>query len=106
MSARIRRTTGTRDSADCGRCISGLRAHYWQGERRQPQLPCFVRQDLEPLAGFSCSWNARLGAEELRDRFEQIEFNKETYEFRAFTRLKQIRYLNRTKQIDDDFYWR
>jgi nucleoside-diphosphate-sugar epimerase len=58
------------------------------------------------LPGFSCSWTARLGAEELRARFEQIEFDKETYEYRAFTRLKQIRYLTRTGQIDDDFYWR
>jgi len=58
------------------------------------------------LPGFSCSWNARLGAEELRSRFEQIEFNKETYEYRAFTRLKQIRYLSRTGQIDNDFFWR
>jgi len=58
------------------------------------------------LPGFSCAWTARRGAEELRSRFEQIEFNKETYEYRAFTRLKQIRYLSRTGQIDDDFYWR
>jgi nucleoside-diphosphate-sugar epimerase len=58
------------------------------------------------LPGFSCAWTARRGAEELRARFEQIEFDKTTYEFRAFTRLKQIRYLSRTKQIDDDFFWR
>jgi nucleoside-diphosphate-sugar epimerase len=58
------------------------------------------------LPGFACAWNARKGAEELRKRFESIEFNKDTYEFRAFTRLKQIRYLSRTGQIDDDFYWR
>jgi hypothetical protein len=58
------------------------------------------------LPGFSCGWNARRGAEELRARFEQIEFDKTTYEFRAFTRLKQIRYLSRTGQIDGDFFWR
>jgi nucleoside-diphosphate-sugar epimerase len=58
------------------------------------------------LPGFSCAWTARAGAEELRARFEQIELDKETYEYRAFTRLKQIRYLSRTGQIDDDFYWR
>jgi nucleoside-diphosphate-sugar epimerase len=58
------------------------------------------------LPGFRCSWSARQGAEELRARFQQIEFNKETYEYRAFTRLKQIRYLSRTGQIDDDFFWR
>jgi nucleoside-diphosphate-sugar epimerase len=58
------------------------------------------------LPGFRCKWTARKGAEELRARFEQIEFNKETYEFRAFTRLKQLKYLSRTNQIDADFYWR
>jgi nucleoside-diphosphate-sugar epimerase len=58
------------------------------------------------LPGFRCSWSTRQGAEELRERFERIEFTKETHEFRAFTRLKQIRYLSRTRQIDDDFFWR
>jgi nucleoside-diphosphate-sugar epimerase len=58
------------------------------------------------LPGFRCKWTARLGAEELRSRFEQIEFSKDTYEYRAFTRLKQIRYLSRTGQIDADFFWR
>jgi nucleoside-diphosphate-sugar epimerase len=58
------------------------------------------------LPGFACAWNARQGAEELRARFKSIEFNKDTYEFRAFTRLKQIRYLSRTGQIDADFFWR
>jgi nucleoside-diphosphate-sugar epimerase len=57
------------------------------------------------LPGFSCKWTARAGAEELRSRFEQIEFNKDTYEYRAFTRLKQIRYLLRTNQINADFFW-
>jgi nucleoside-diphosphate-sugar epimerase len=58
------------------------------------------------LPGFACSWSTRQGAEELRARFELIEFSKETHEFRAFTRLKQIRYLSRTGQIDADFFWR
>ena len=38
--------------------------------------------------------------------YKKIEFDKETYEYRAFTRLKQIRYLTRTGQIDGDFFWR
>jgi nucleoside-diphosphate-sugar epimerase len=58
------------------------------------------------LPGFRCSWTARQGAEELRARFEQIEFDKSTYEYRAFTRLKQIRYLTRSGQIDENFFWR
>lgn len=58
------------------------------------------------LPGFGCKWTARSGAEELRELFERIEFAKDTYEFRAFTRLKQLRYLIRTRQIDEDFFWR
>lgn len=58
------------------------------------------------LPGFKCAWDARKGAEELFKRFQDIEFDKSTYEYRAFTRLKQIRYLLRTHQIDADFFWR
>jgi nucleoside-diphosphate-sugar epimerase len=57
------------------------------------------------LPGFHCSWTARRGAEELRARFEKIEFDQQTYQFRAFTRLKQIRYLSRTGQINDNLFW-
>ncbi len=58
------------------------------------------------LPGFKARWTARQGAEELRRLFERIEFAPETYEFRAFTRLKQLKYLQRTGQIDDDLFWR
>lgn len=57
------------------------------------------------LPGYKARWSARQGAEELRRLFERIEFSAETYEFRAFTRLKQLKYLQRTHQIDDDLYW-
>jgi hypothetical protein len=30
----------------------------------------------------------------------------EIFQFRAFTRLKQLEYLIRTRQIDDEFYWK
>ena len=58
------------------------------------------------LPGFKASWTAQRGAEELRRLFERIDFAPETYEFRAFTRLKQLKYLQRTGQIDEDLYWR
>jgi hypothetical protein len=29
----------------------------------------------------------------------------ETFEFRAFTRLKQLRYLMETRQLDDELFW-
>jgi nucleoside-diphosphate-sugar epimerase len=57
------------------------------------------------LPGFQARWTARQGAEELRRLFERIEFSQETFEFRAFTRLKQLKYLQRTNQVDDDLIW-
>ncbi|MCW5662487.1 MAG: SDR family oxidoreductase [Piscinibacter sp.] len=57
------------------------------------------------LPGFKAKWTAQEGAHELRRLFERIEFDQATYEFRAFTRLKQLKYLQRTKQIDDDLFW-
>jgi nucleoside-diphosphate-sugar epimerase len=57
------------------------------------------------LPGFRTRWTARQGAEELRRLFERIEFAPETYAFRAFTRLKQLKYLQRTGQIDEDLFW-
>jgi len=45
-------------------------------------------------------------ARELWRLFERIEMSSDTYEFRAFTRLKQMKYLQRTRQVDDDLYWR
>jgi nucleoside-diphosphate-sugar epimerase len=57
------------------------------------------------LPGFECRWNARQGAQELFDLFTRIEMSSETFGFRAFTRLKQLEYLLRTKQLDDRLFW-
>jgi nucleoside-diphosphate-sugar epimerase len=57
------------------------------------------------LPGFKARWSAQRGAEELHRLFERIEFGPQTYEFRAFTRLKQLQYLQHTGQIDEDLYW-
>jgi nucleoside-diphosphate-sugar epimerase len=57
------------------------------------------------LPGFACKWSARAGAEELKAVFTRIEMSKETFEYRVFTRLKQLRYLSRTGQIYSEFYW-
>lgn len=58
------------------------------------------------LPGFQCRRTARDGARELREVFERIEMAADTYQFRAFTRLKQLKYLQATKQIDPSLRWR
>lgn len=58
------------------------------------------------LPGFSCRHTVRDGARELRQVFERIEMAPETYGFRAFTRLKQLKYLQATQQVDASLRWR
>ncbi len=58
------------------------------------------------LPGFTCRFTARDGVRQLHELFERIQMQPDTYQFRAFTRLKQLKYLQGTRQIDDEFYWR
>jgi len=57
------------------------------------------------LPGFRCERNAAMGARELHEVFKRIDMPQDIFEFRAFTRLKQLQYLIRTEQIDDEFFW-
>lgn len=57
------------------------------------------------LPGFKAQWTARSGAEQLANLFRRIEMSPETYQFRAFTRLKQLRYLKQTGQVNEQLYW-
>jgi nucleoside-diphosphate-sugar epimerase len=58
------------------------------------------------LPGFKARWDAAAGAQELAELFRRIELDASRHQFRAFTRLKQLKYLQRTGQIDDDLFWR
>lgn len=58
------------------------------------------------LPGFKCDWNAVRGAQQLFDLFTHIDMSQDTFLFRGFTRLKQLEYLIRTQQIDQNFFWR
>jgi hypothetical protein len=57
------------------------------------------------LPNFKCQWDARRGAVQLFELFKRIDMTSEVFEYRAFTRLKQLEYLIRTQQIDHSFFW-
>jgi nucleoside-diphosphate-sugar epimerase len=57
------------------------------------------------LPGFTCRGNARSGAQELFELFQRIDMSRDTFQFRPYTRLKQLEHLLRTEQIDKDLYW-
>lgn len=56
------------------------------------------------LPGFRCRWTADRGARQLHEIFERIALSKELFNYRAYTRLQQLKYLLATRQIDKDFY--
>ena len=58
------------------------------------------------LPGFKCAWDAERGAHQLYDLFKRIDMTPEVFQFRTFTRLKQLEYLIKTQQIDDQFFWK
>jgi nucleoside-diphosphate-sugar epimerase len=57
------------------------------------------------LPNFKCQWDARRGADQLLKLFKRIDMTPEVFQHRTFTRLKQLEYLIRTHQIDNNFFW-
>jgi nucleoside-diphosphate-sugar epimerase len=60
----------------------------------------------ERLPGFRCAWDARKGARQLHDVFERVGLDRAAFDARPFTRLKQLKYLIASGQIDERFFWR
>jgi len=60
----------------------------------------------EVLPDFSCEWDIKRGAQQLYEIFEQIDLTEADFGNRSFTRLQQLEWLLRTKQIDDRFFWK
>jgi len=59
----------------------------------------------EQLPGFECSWSVEKGVRDLLDIFSTIGFDEDLYRFRGHTRIKQIKHLVSTGQIDDFLVW-
>jgi nucleoside-diphosphate-sugar epimerase len=57
------------------------------------------------LPGFRCTWDARKGAAQLRRVFDRIGLDAELFQSRPFTRLKQLKYLTSTGQLDPQLFW-
>jgi len=58
------------------------------------------------LPDFKCRYTPRDGARQLHQLFRRIGLSPETYGFRAFTRLRQLKYLQSSGQVDADLFWR
>ena len=60
----------------------------------------------ERMPHFHTSWTAERGARQLRAVFERIGLDRQTFEAAPYTRLKELRYLRDSGQIDERLYWR
>lgn len=58
------------------------------------------------LPGYKSTRTVKQGVEELKAVFDKISMNKETFESRSFTRLKELDHLLKTGQLTDDLYWK
>jgi len=57
------------------------------------------------LPGYRTQWDAKRGAAQLHEVFDRIDLDGPTFNGRGHTRLKQIEYLMRTGQVDDELFW-
>lgn len=64
------------------------------------------RKIRDRFPGFRCQWDAKRGAQELRNLFEHIGMTRDTFNAPPFTRLRQLKHLFETGQVDDKLYWR
>ncbi len=60
----------------------------------------------ELIPSFKCTMNLEAGAREFRKLFEEIDFSLEDFEFSPYTRIKQLKLLLQTGQLDQQLYWR
>jgi nucleoside-diphosphate-sugar epimerase len=58
------------------------------------------------LPSFRCKRTLASGAQELFELFQRIDLDRSVFEFRPFTRLKQLEYLVKTEQLDRELFWR
>jgi nucleoside-diphosphate-sugar epimerase len=58
------------------------------------------------LPDFECAWDAERGARQLKAVFERIGLTREMFEAEPYTRLKELKHLRATGQIDERLHWR
>jgi len=89
-----------------GRVFDGCQITFGPSNGDNRSYRTGFRKIHRHLPEFRCRWSAELGARQLHDWFERVQMTDDMFSFRAFTRLKQLRHLISTQQIDSDFYWR
>ena len=83
----------------------GCRITTGNGDKDSRSYRVSFEKIRQALPGFACATTALDGARELKDVFDRIHLSRELFEHRAFIRLKQIKHLLATRQIDSQLFW-
>jgi nucleoside-diphosphate-sugar epimerase len=60
----------------------------------------------EVLPGYVCVWTAEKGARQLKEMFERIKLDEETFRAPPYTRLKMLKKHREAGLLDDALFWR
>lgn len=74
------------------------------GDNRSYRVSFAKVRDRMP--GFRTAWTAERGAQQLRVLFERVGLTREMFEASPYTRLRELRYLRDSGQIDARLHWR
>lgn len=88
-----------------GKTFKGCELSFGTGTDNRSYRVCFDKLHKH-LPGFKCDWDVPKGVQQLFELFQRIDMTPAQFNDRAFTRLKQLEYLIRTRQIDDNFFWK
>ena len=58
------------------------------------------------MPAFKTAWTAERGARQLRTVFQHIGLTREMFEAAPYTRLKELKHLRGTGQLDERLHWR
>lgn len=95
-----------RDIAETvGREFRGCKVTFGQPSADQRSYRVAFGRIQEVLPEFVPQWDIAGGAAQLRAVFDAIDLDRETFRGRGHTRLRQIEYLLKTGQVDDQLFW-
>lgn len=89
-----------------GEAFPGCKVTFGTGDKDTRSYRVNFDRIRAVLPAFACEYSAGRGASELQETFSRINMTRETFEHRAFTRMKQLEHLCRTGRIDRDFFWK
>ena len=86
--------------------FEGCAVEYGDGSDDKRSYRVVFDKLTRHLPEFRCQWSLDDGIRQFHELFRQLDLKREDFENRAYTRLQQLKFLIRTGQIDDGFYWK